>query len=216
MPGLKERVEGLRSYLWMEFGTLFLALPLTYIFFFPGLPLFGVLAFAVPIVLALLYFEKGFTAKVMLLWRTHPLRQILIRFAVVSGLISILVWIFVPEEFLNIPRERPELMLLILVFYPVFSALPQELLFRTLFFERYVHLFNNIYLAILVNSVLFGIAHILFGNWLAVIASFVLSLVLGWSYYRYRSLFLCVIEHSLYGNFIFFIGIGEYFYKAPV
>lgn len=105
-------------------------------------------------------------------------------------------------------------MLLIILFYPLFSALPQELVFRTLYYERYMRLFNSTWAAILINAVIFGLAHLLFGNWLAVLATAVLSVVISIGYLRHRSLLLSTFEHALYGNFVFIIGLGEFFYKG--
>jgi len=64
------------------------------------------------------------------------------------------------------------------------------------------------------NAVLFAFAHILFRNWVAVIGSFVAGLLWATTYLKSRSLLVVSIEHALYGNFVFTLGIGYYFY-AP-
>ena len=58
--------------------------------------------------------------------------------AVVAGL---LVWLLVPGQALALPRRAPGLWVAILALYPFLSALPQELIFRVLFFRRYGGLF---------------------------------------------------------------------------
>ena len=40
-----------------------------------------------------------------------------------------------PEELLSFPRERPLIYLYVMIWYPLLSVVPQELLYKTLFFE---------------------------------------------------------------------------------
>ena len=50
---------------------------------------------------------------------------------------ALLVWWLVPGQALWLPRRATGLWLAILALYPLLSALPQELIFRLLFFRRY-------------------------------------------------------------------------------
>lgn len=214
MPG--ER-SGTISYTikWIEFGLLFFVFPMAYSFLFPQLPLLIILGVGVTCALLFLYFEGLFHRKVFFHWEPTFLQPIFARFLLFAVLSGFTVWYILPGKFLHLVYDNPGLMALILVLYPVLSVIPQELIFRTLYFERYAHLFPAEWMAVLVNAILFGLAHLLFGNWLAVVASAVLSFAISIHYLRHRSLLLAALEHALYGNFVFLVGIGEYFYRAP-
>ena len=68
--------------------------------------------------------------------------------------------------------------------YPLLSALPQELVFRPLFFRRYGHLFPDGRIALLANGALFGLAHLMFWNWPAVLLSTAGGLIFAHAYAR--------------------------------
>ena len=97
-----------------------------------------------------------------------------------------------------------------------FSVLPQEVLYRVFFFERYRPLFGRGAGLVAASALVFGFGHIIFHNWLAV----PLTLLGGWlfarSYRRTSSLLLIFIEHTLYGCAIFTIGYGEFFYQGTL
>ena len=68
-------------------------------------------------------------------------RAILGAAAATGDAAGLLVWWLVPGQALALPRRATGLWLAILLLYPVLSALPQELIFRALFFRRYRRLF---------------------------------------------------------------------------
>jgi membrane protease YdiL (CAAX protease family) len=108
------------------------------------------------------------------------------------------------------PLQRPGVWAAIMLLYPLLSALPQELLFRSFFFRRYTPLFpGNVLLA--VSAFAFSFGHILFHNPISLILSAICGLFLGWSYRRHASLKKVVLEHALYGDMVFTIGLGIYF-----
>ncbi|MEK8021825.1 MAG: hypothetical protein VSS75_033535 [Candidatus Parabeggiatoa sp.] len=51
----------------------------------------------------------------------------------------------------------------------------------------------------------------MFANWIAIILSFISGLFFAQTYYKTRSALLVTIEHILYGNFLFTIGLGWFF-----
>ncbi len=69
-------------------------------------------------------------------------------------------------------------------------------------------------LAILVNGVLFAFGHIMFQNWVAIISCLVGGLLFAWRYLRTGSLWAVMFEHMLYGNLIFTVGLGRYFFTG--
>ena len=63
--------------------------------------------------------------------------------AATAAVAALLVWWLVPQQALSLPRRATGLWLAIMALYPLLSALPQELLFRPLFFRRYGALFPS-------------------------------------------------------------------------
>lgn len=148
--------------------------------------------------------------------RGKEMRMMLTRFAVIAGVMGLLTFMFEPERFLSMPRERPELWVKIMLFYPLLSVLPQEIIFRTFFFRRYAPLFPNAHGMVLVSGVAFGYAHLILQNWVGIISCTIGGLLFAHTYYKSRSLALVWLEHTLYGCFVFTIGLGWYFYSGAV
>jgi membrane protease YdiL (CAAX protease family) len=64
------------------------------------------------------------------------------------------------------------------------------------------------------SAVAFGFAHIILGNWIAVALCTIGGLLFALTYQRSGSLLLVCIDHALFGNFIFTIGLGRFFYHG--
>jgi uncharacterized protein len=136
-----------------------------------------------------------------------------LRFAVAALLLTALIAIFTPDKLFLLPRSRPERWIGLLVFYPLFSVYPQELLFRAFFLKRYEALLRSRWGLILANALAFGWAHVFFPTpVVGVTLTFLGGLLFADTYLRTQSLRLAVLEHALYGNLIFTIGLGEYFF----
>jgi membrane protease YdiL (CAAX protease family) len=67
---------------------------------------------------------------------------------------------------------------------------------------------------VLASALLFGTAHIFLGNFVAPVMSFFGGILFASTYARTRSLALVAIEHALYGDMIFTVGLGQYFYHG--
>jgi CAAX protease family protein len=65
-----------------------------------------------------------------------------------------------------------------------------------------------------INAALFAFAHIIFRNRVAVIGAFFAGLLWATTYLGSKSLRVVSLEHALYGNFLFTLGMGHYVY-AP-
>lgn len=63
---------------------------------------------------------------------------------------------------------------------------------------------------IFVSASVFALAHIVYANWVAVALAFAGGVLFAYTYAQSRSTFVCVIEHSLWGLWMFTIGIGRY------
>lgn len=121
-----------------------------------------------------------------------------------------------PDSFLGLPRERPRLWVAIMLFYPLLSVYPQELIFRAFFFHRYAPILRTQGRLIIVNALAFGLAHALFLNGIAIGMTVIGGALFAWTYSRTRSIPLVSLEHALYGCFVFTVGLGEYFYTGAV
>ena len=128
----------------------------------------------------------------------------------VPGLVGLL-WLAKPDLLFSLPRQHPKLWLMVMLAYPLLSVLPQELIYRAYFFERYAPLFGRGTGRVLASALVFALGHLVFHNWPAV----GLTLVGGWlfarTYQRTGSLLLVAAEHALYGCAVFTIGYGQYF-----
>lgn len=115
-----------------------------------------------------------------------------------------------------LPHERPILWLAVLLLYPVLSALPQELIFRVFFFHRYRGLFPAPWQLALVSATVFALAHLVLGNWVAPLLSLAGGLLFAYTYAKTGSLALVTLEHGLWGNWLFTLGLGAYFYGGHI
>jgi len=106
--------------------------------------------------------------------------------------------------------------LMLILLYPIFSALPQELIFRTFLFHRYKRIIPNKHHRMLLSSFCFGLAHLMYGNLVAVGLSMAAGYCFCITYAVSRSTLLVALEHSLWGVWIFTLGLGSYFSLTPL
>lgn len=150
----------------------------------------------------------------------HPLRRrdlirVLKRYLILLPALVLIALALFPQNLFDFPRKEPILWGILMIAYPLVSAFVQEVIFRRFFFWRYRSLFNDNGIAILLNAVLFSYTHAVFLNPLALILSFIGGFFFAFTYKRSRSLLLVTIEHTLYGNTLFTIGLGSFFYHKP-
>lgn len=145
-------------------------------------------------------------------WDAADRRAAFWRFCLCVPLIAMASYFLVPERFMTFPFERPRLWLSVMLLYPVLSVIPQVVIFRAFFFERYGNLFAS-RLLWLVNGLCFGLAHAFYGNWIAPTGSFLAGVMLAYSFEQHRSVKWGVIEHAAYGCLAFTLGIGWFFFK---
>lgn len=161
-----------------------------------------------------LYHTKKNGIKILKGFKFDEFKSIFKRFLILTLFLAIFAWIFERNSFLFLPKQRPDIWLLVMILYPIFSAFFQEILFRAFFTLRYKAFFKNQNLFIFINALIFGLVHLLFGNFIAVIFSFFGGVLFIKTYLKSKSTLLSSIEHALYGNFIFTIGLGHYFYHG--
>lgn len=209
-----------KAMLWVECLILFFVLPGMLYFFrhelaFRVIPLVLVLALGCVIYLArkpyfsyrLFYACPGF-------W-SH-LRRVIYLFLPCAALLLGAAWYLLPQHFLQFPMARPGIWALVMVLYPILAAYPQEIVFRGFFFERYRAILPNQAAILAVNGLSFGLAHALYGNWLAPTLAALGGALFGYRYLRSGSLLLAGLEHGLWGNLLFTSGWGWYFYSGAI
>lgn len=186
--------------------------------------IFPVLLSTMTLVVFVLMLDRSFDRSNLWAWRrARPeLPRILAFFGInallLLGLTAYLAFATtqMPEgSFLGLPRHRPALLAVIWLAYPWFSAYPQEVTHRVFFWRRYEALMPRTAL-IAVNAVAFAWMHALFWNWIALAITFVGGLLFAWTYDRTRSGLAAGIEHALYGNWCFTIGLGWFVFTGSI
>ena len=137
-------------------------------------------------------------------WKSTIIKLILI--AIITLLF---VWITNSASLFNILLHKPLKWLLLLFIYSCFSVYPQELLYRTFFFNRYQSFFKDETLLIFVNAILFSLAHLFFGSTLVLVFTFLGGILFAYTYKQTQSTLLVTIEHAIYGCWLFTVGMGE-------
>lgn len=125
--------------------------------------------------------------------------------------ILLLFYFISPDVAFSLPLQHTELWVMTLLIYPVVSVLPQEIIFRTFFFHRYKGIIPNKYGRWVISTLCFALAHVVYGNWIAVILSIVAGAFFGYRYMHTRSTPIVIIEHTLWGSLLFSTGAGMYF-----
>ncbi|EFK08960.1 CAAX amino terminal protease family protein [delta proteobacterium NaphS2] len=141
-------------------------------------------------------------------------KTILLRSLVIGLSLAGILLIMKPEAFFHFPKTNTTLWMLIVVLYPILSAYPQELIYRGYFFHRYKGIFRNRTSMIWASTFAFAFMHIIFENPVAPFLTLPGGYLFAKTYERTQSLAVVGIEHAIYGDLIFTMGLGMYFYKG--
>jgi membrane protease YdiL (CAAX protease family) len=228
---LQDTARPSRLLLAVEFLTLFIALPVVLFLglasSLPPLPLLWAVAVYCLIVLLR---DPNFDRRQ--LWNAALLRnqlpQILALFATGALIVVLLIRLYAPSLLLVLPRTHPRLWAFVILGYPIFSVVPQGLIYRAYFFHRYRGLLETglagtpigpqtrSAILIVASAATFSLMHIVFHNWIALALTFPGGILFAVRYCNTRSLAVYSIEHALYGCFLFTIGLGQFFYVRVV
>lgn len=199
-----------KIYVTIEFLFLFFVLPI--LFLYQIIPLYAIVpvlwAVSIYVFVILTFYEKKTIFKKL---PKKQLKQVLVRFAIFALLISFFTYYYHEKRLFNFILENPKLYFMIIVLYPLLSVIPQELIYRRFFTFRYQKYFS-LWAYILLNATIFAFAHILFVNFIAIAFTFFGGILFTTTYLKKKSFSLVCLEHSLYGNLLFTIGLGDFFY----
>ena len=209
----------MRTWLVIELVLLFIGLPLAlkHAVQIEKMPLFMVLQ---PVLLAFIVFllwDRWFLLRRELIkgFRLSDLGSILAVFLIAGGMVAAFMQQEMPERFLAFPTQRYQTYERVMILYPLVSVLTQELVYRTFFFHRYGPLFGELRWAmVFINGALFGFAHIVFDNYVAIINTWVIGTLLAYRYATTRSFWAVFIEHTLWGWLVFTVGLNKYFFTG--
>jgi membrane protease YdiL (CAAX protease family) len=201
----------------LEFAAVFVVVPqLIYYRRIPNLPIPYLLITAI-LAFLVLWSDPGFKLSRLAAWGNFRpfLYSVLIRDAVCLVGLGIAVHLLAPQLLFSLIRSSPRLWAFIFLLYPLFSVYPQELLYRAFFFHRYQPLFGNGWGMVIASALAFGFVHIIFRNWLAVGLCLIGGFLFSLTYQKSGSLLLACLDHAIFGNFLFTIGLGQFFYHGP-
>ena len=141
---------------------------------------------------------------------------ILTRWIILSITLYYFTKFFFPDKLFSIQKNDISLLYKIFIIYPFLSAFPQEFIFCTYFFKRYKSLFPKEKILIIISAIIFCFAHIFAINWVAPLLSIFGGFIFANTYKKTNSLLIVTIEHALYGNTLFYLGLGWFFWGGSV
>jgi membrane protease YdiL (CAAX protease family) len=194
----------------LEFFIIFIVLPVSFAIPYPVILKFilGIIGFVYVIYVLLKIENNRFKIAPNLNWKRFW-TETSIKLLIIAILTSVFVWFTDREMFFEVVINKPLLWLVILIVYSLFSVYPQELVYRTLYFQRYEQLFKSKKLFIFINAVVFSLAHTMFRNPLVHIITFLGGILFALTYNKTKSTLLVSIEHAIYGSWLFTIGMGN-------
>ena len=193
-----------------EFFVIFISIPVAFSFQFNVWVKLsvGLIGF-IYIIIMLLRIEKlKFKIAPNLNWKSFFI-EILLKLLLIASITYLFVFLTNKDALFNVMTTKPKLWVLILFVYSFFSVYPQELIYRTFFFERYRELIKNKTLLIFINAIVFSLGHIFFRNTLVLVLTFFGGLLFAFTYSKTKSTLLVSIEHAIYGSWLFTVGMGD-------
>ncbi len=199
-----------KSKLLLEFLLIFVVSPISF-------------TFSYPIFLKLAVGILGFLYIIRVLWQnkysffkkcfTHYTNRVGLQFLfnfIVLGIVSLLyLYSTDPDSLFNVVRKKPKMWITFIGVYTFLSVIPQELIYRSFYFNRYQKLINNKHLLLFMNAIVFSLGHIFFMSPLVLGITFVGGWVFAYTYTNTKSLLLVSIEHAIYGCWLYTVGFGE-------
>ena len=122
---------------------------------------------------------------------------------------AIIINMYQPELLFKVVKEQPLLWLTILFVYTFLSVLPQEIVYRKFFLDRYYILFESKRMLYFFNIICFSICHLFLHNWIVLALTAIGGCFFLYTYEKEKNIWWTSFEHALYGNIIFTLGLGS-------
>jgi membrane protease YdiL (CAAX protease family) len=122
------------------------------------------------------------------------------------------VYFFDRENLFNLPRANIWIYLALCLFYPVFSAFGQEIIYRTFLSRRYSRILPRDWHFVLASAFTFSYLHIVYYDPVSMILTFIGGLYFAWNYRLTRSVLFTSVLHGIFGIMMFGVGLGQYFW----
>ena len=194
----------------VEFFIIFILIPLSYLLEYPIIYklIIGVVGFIYVIYILTKVEKNRFKIQKDLNWKLFW-KQTLLKLILIAIITSTFVWFTNKESLFEVVLNKSKLWLIILFVYSIFSVYPQELIYRTFFFQRYQSLFKSELLFIILNASVFSLGHIFFKNTLVLFLTFIGGILFALTFNKTKSTLLVSIEHAVYGCWLFTVGMGN-------
>lgn len=121
-----------------------------------------------------------------------------------------------PDWLFSFVSSHPKFWIAVMFAYPVLSVIPQGVIYRAFFRERYAALFPHPAVRTLVAAACFAFCHVFFLNVWALLLTFIGGILFWRTYEKTGSLLLANLEHALYGDLVFTIGYGAFLYHGTL
>lgn len=193
-----------------EFFIIFIGIPVVFTFQFSTWVklTIGIIGFIYIIIMLLRVEKLQLKITPNLNWKPF-FKKLSLKLLLIAFTTFLFVFFTEKEALFNVVINKPKLWVLILFIYSLFSVYPQELMYRTFFFQRYKELISNKSLFIFINATVFSLGHIFFRNTLVLVLTFFGGLLFAITYSKTKSTFLVSIEHAIYGSWLFTVGMGD-------
>lgn len=194
----------------IEFLIIFIVIPISYVFnYTPYIKLcVGIAGFVYVLYILIKVEHQKLHLNLNLRWNKFW-KSTLLKFLIIVVITVYFVWKTNKDALFSVPLNNPKLWVFILFIYSLLSVYPQELIYRTFFFKRYSTLFCNRQLLIIINALIFALAHLFFKNTLVFILTFLGGILFALTYTKTKSTLLVTLEHALYGCWLFTVGLGN-------
>lgn len=194
----------------VEFLVIFILLPISFAIKYNVQikMIIGIVGFLYIIYVLLKIENKKIKMAPNLKWKLF-FKHTLIKLLVIVCLTTLYVYTTNEEALFNVLFTKPKFWIFILFFYSVFSVYPQELIYRTFYFQRYSNLFKSKNLFLFINAIVFSLGHIFFKNPLVMVLTFLGGLLFAITYSNTQSTLIVTIEHAIYGCWLFTVGMGS-------
>lgn len=193
----------------VEFFIIFILIPVSFALQFPVWikMIASIIGFAYIIYILLKVENNKFKMRPHINWKQFW-RFTLVKLFGIGIITTLYMYIVDYQNLFVVIKTKPLMWVTILFIYSVFSVYPQELIYRTFFFQRYESLFRSHLLFVLVNAAVFSLAHIFFKNTLVMFLTFIGGILFALTFKKTKSTLLVSIEHAIYGCWLFTVGMG--------